>query len=72
MPVERRDPAAHSSFVDKGGRGEMIKAPIELQDLRRRIYVPNRLGALLRQGFGWRRWSRRWLVRSSPKVAPAR
>jgi hypothetical protein len=37
--VERRDPAAHSSFVDKGGRGEMIKAPIELQDLRRRIYV---------------------------------
>ena len=37
--MERRDPAAHSFFVDKGGRGEMIKAPIELQDLRRRIYV---------------------------------
>jgi RNA-directed DNA polymerase len=37
--VERRDPAAHSSFVDQGGRGEMTKAPIELQDLRRRIYV---------------------------------
>jgi RNA-directed DNA polymerase len=22
-----------------GGRGEMIKAPIDLQDLRRRLYV---------------------------------
>jgi hypothetical protein len=37
--VERRDPAAHDSFVERGGRGEMIKAPIDLQDLRRRIYV---------------------------------
>jgi RNA-directed DNA polymerase len=37
--VERRDPAAHNSFVNKEGRGEMIKAPVDLQDLRRRIYV---------------------------------
>jgi RNA-directed DNA polymerase len=37
--VERRDPAAHNSFVNKGCRGEMIKAPVDLQDLRRRIYV---------------------------------
>ena len=27
------------SSVNMGGRGEMIKAPIDLQDLRRRIYV---------------------------------
>jgi RNA-directed DNA polymerase len=37
--VEPRDPAAHDSFVDMEGRGEMIKAPINLQDLRRRIYL---------------------------------
>jgi RNA-directed DNA polymerase len=37
--VERRGPAAHESFVNTGGRGEMIKAPISLQDLRRRIYA---------------------------------
>jgi len=35
--VERRGPAAGTFFVKKGGRGEMKKAPIELQDLRRRI-----------------------------------
>jgi len=39
MPVERRDPAAGSFSVRRGGRGEMTKAPISLQDLRRRIYV---------------------------------
>ena len=37
--MERRSPAAGTFFVKKGGRGEMKKAPIELQDLRRRIYV---------------------------------
>jgi len=37
--VEQRDPAAHGSFDNTGGRGEMIKAPIDLQELRRRIYV---------------------------------
>ncbi len=37
--MERGDPAAHNSFVHKGGRGEMIKSPVDLQDLRRRIYV---------------------------------
>jgi RNA-directed DNA polymerase len=37
--VERRDPAAHDSVVKTRGRGEMTKAPIELQELRRRIYV---------------------------------
>ena len=37
--MERRDPAAHNSFVNKEGRGEMTKTPVDLQDLRRRIYV---------------------------------
>jgi len=42
----------------------MIKAPISLQDLRRRIYVKakaDRFGGFRPgnlQGFGWRRWSR--------------
>src|SRR5215472_1111325 len=39
MPVEQRGLAAHAVFIKKGGRGEMIKGPIKLQDLRRRLYV---------------------------------
>ncbi len=26
-------------FVKMGGKGEMIKAPVELQDLRRKLYA---------------------------------
>ena len=37
--MEQRGPAAHNSFVNKRGRGEMTKSPITLQELRRRIYV---------------------------------
>ena len=37
--MERRSPAVHNSLVNMEGRGEMMKAPIDLQDLRRRIYV---------------------------------
>jgi RNA-directed DNA polymerase len=37
--MELRGPAAHAVFIKKGGRGEMRKAPISLQDLRRRLYV---------------------------------
>ena len=37
--MEPRGPAVHDSFDKMGGTGEMIKAPIELQDLRRKIYV---------------------------------
>ena len=37
--MERRDPAVHDFFANTGGRGEMIKAPTNLQDLRRRIYA---------------------------------
>ena len=39
MSEEQRDPAAGNDCVDMEGRGEMIKAPIDLQDLRRRLYV---------------------------------
>jgi len=37
--MERRDPTAQESFNKMGGRGEMTKTPVNLQELRRRIYV---------------------------------
>ena len=37
--MERRDPTVHNSFVNKEGGGEMTKTPVDLQDLRRKIYV---------------------------------
>jgi hypothetical protein len=65
----------------------MIKAPIDLQELRRRIYVKAKAEPswrFQRQGFGWKRWSKRWLYEElglfseyrvscqrSPKAAPA-
>src|SRR5215472_11191227 len=39
MPMEQRSLAAQQVLANTGGRGEMIKAPIHLQDLRRRLYV---------------------------------
>jgi RNA-directed DNA polymerase len=39
MPVERRGPAVMQELRRRGGKGEMTKTPISLQDLRRRIYV---------------------------------
>src|SRR5262245_24900750 len=39
MPVERRGPAVRISSTNTGGRGGMIKTPINLQDLRRKIYT---------------------------------
>ena len=39
MPAERRRPAVDKDSDKKGGKGEMTKAPIGLQDLRRRIYL---------------------------------
>ena len=62
--INNRGPAAHNSFVNKRGRGEMTKSPITLQELRRRIYVKakaEKSWRFLRQGFGWKRWSRRWV-----------
>ncbi len=46
----------------------MIKAPISLQDLRRRLYVKaktERSGRHRCLGFGWQRWSREWLYERS-------
>src|SRR5260370_42289904 len=39
MSVERRGPAVCNGSNKKGGKGEMTKAPIRLQDLRRSLYV---------------------------------
>ncbi|MFZ1015270.1 MAG: group II intron reverse transcriptase/maturase, partial [Terracidiphilus sp.] len=39
MSVERRGPAVCNGSDKKGGKGEMTKAPISLQDLRRSLYV---------------------------------
>jgi hypothetical protein len=39
MSAERSGPAAESAGVKTEGRGEMIKAPVNLQDLRRRLYI---------------------------------
>src|SRR3954471_12089081 len=39
MSVEQRDPAVCGGSNNMGGRGEMTKAPISLQDLRRNLYV---------------------------------
>jgi RNA-directed DNA polymerase len=39
MSAERRRPAVCSASDKRGGKGEMIKAPVGLQDLRRKLYV---------------------------------
>src|ERR1700693_6308023 len=39
MSVERRGPAVCNGSDKTGGKGEMTKAPINLQDLRRSLYV---------------------------------
>src|ERR1700740_2576557 len=50
MSAERRDPAVCNSFDHRGGKGVMIKAPVELQDLRRKIYAKAKADA------SWRFW----------------
>jgi hypothetical protein len=37
--VERRGPAVCNGSNNTGGKGEMTKQPISLQDLRRSLYV---------------------------------
>jgi RNA-directed DNA polymerase len=48
--VERRSPAVRNSSTNTGGRGEMIKTPIDLQDLRRKIYTKAKADT------AWRFW----------------
>src|SRR5438045_3308885 len=50
MSVERRGPAVCDGSNNKGGKGEMTKAPIRLQDLRRSLYVKAKAEPL------WRFW----------------
>src|SRR5712675_149095 len=50
MAVERRGPAVGSDSNKKQGKGEMTKAPISLQDLRRSLYVKAKAEPL------WRLW----------------
>jgi len=54
MTGERRSPAVNNLPTTLGGRDEMIKASISLQDLRRKIYLR------AKADFGWDRWSRSW------------
>ena len=48
--MERRNPAVRNVSDNKEGRGEMTKAPISLQDLRRRLY------AKAKSETSWRFW----------------
>ena len=69
MSAERRGPAICNVSNVGEGKDEMTKASIDLQDLRRRIYVKAKAEpswrhlahAQKRQGFDWERWNRRWL-----------
>src|SRR5271169_5029431 len=50
MPAERRGPAVCNGSNKKEGKGEVTKAPISLQDLRRSLYVKAKAEPL------WRFW----------------
>ena len=77
MPKEQRKPTGDTPQSTLEGRDEMIKASINLQDLRKRIFIK------AKANFGWNRWSREWLyedlglygdygIRYLPKALPAR
>ena len=56
--MERRHPAVDIPLTTKGGKGEMTKAPVSLQELRKRIYIK------AKADFGWDRWSSQWIYRN--------
>jgi len=71
MPGEQRGPAVGNSSNKMEGRGEMTKASINLQDLRRRIYVEAGAGNVAR-GAGLRPTTKGVEKPPDPKVrAPA-
>jgi hypothetical protein len=39
MAVEQRNPAASNDSDKKEGKGDMTKTPVNLQDLRRSLYI---------------------------------
>jgi len=55
MPGERRSPIANDLPTTVGGKGEMTKAPISLQDLRRKIYLKAKADKAWRSRNGWKR-----------------
>jgi RNA-directed DNA polymerase len=50
MPAERRRPAVGNASDAREGKGEMTKAPIGLQDLRRKLYIKAKTES------SWRFW----------------
>ena len=64
----------NSLLTKMGGRDEMIKASINLQELRTKIYLKAKsLKDMKRHGFGWNRWSRAWFkLMPSLKALPIR
>ena len=64
----------NSLLTKMGGRDEMIKASINLQELRRKIYLKAKaLKDMERHGFGWNRWSSAWFkVMPGLKALPIR
>jgi hypothetical protein len=50
-----------------GGKVDMIKSAISLQDLRRRIYIKEKAELALRswwrKDFGWKKWSSQWIYK---------
>jgi len=55
IPKEQRKPTIDIPQSTLEGRDEMIKASMNLQDLRKRIFIK------AKADFGWNRWSREWL-----------
>ena len=64
----------NSLLTKMGGRDEMIKASVNLQETKRKIYLKAKSSKdMERHGFGWNRWSRAWFkVIPSLKALPIR
>jgi hypothetical protein len=65
MSVEQRDPAVCNGSNKKGGKGEMTRAPISLQDLRRSLYVKAKAEPSWRFG-DYMSTSARWRLCAKP------
>src|ERR1019366_7080056 len=63
MSVEQRGPAVCNGSNKKGGKGEMTKAPISLQDLRRSLYAKAKAEP------SWRFWGKMETLREAYQMA---